>query len=373
MVSAHLSQRFEIRQVICRKQYIWNNCLPVIKTMKRTICLLLTGLIAALQAESQVLCIYCFDQTAAISPEAENMVYNGSFEDGCGLHEVFCPGSLEYACDISGWLCTGGGNYTYASMGDSLATVVPDGLLAAYFGNDYCLACAGTESDTACLIQHECQTAGIPDGYPVNTPDYGDTSGISLQQTVSGLVAGNYYVLEFWTGGENPAPWVNDGLFAIDIGFGRTFLRCPSTAPPDATGRRYLIEFIATGTSCTIRFTNWGHISYESTELILDDIRLYTADQLPESAPNCFPVGWETQETPAFKISPNPFQNNICFSASTNSPTCVSVFNMESQKIACVNFNGITTIPATDWSPGIYGFIITQENGNRKHGILVKN
>ena len=73
--------------------------------------------------------------------------------------------------------------------------------------------------------------SGIPSGYPVNTPGFGGTAGLSLQQTVSGLIAGNTYVLEFWAGGESLSWYTESGVFAVDVGFGNIFMRCKPSNP----------------------------------------------------------------------------------------------------------------------------------------------
>jgi hypothetical protein len=125
---------------------------------------------------------------------------------------------------------------------------------------------------------------GIPDGYPVSGLNYGRDTGVSLEQNVGGLTPGNVYVLEFWTGGEQG--FYGDGIFAVDIGFGKTYLRNPSTAIGDI-GRRFIIQFLANAAAHKIKFTNWGHISIGSTELLLDDVRLYPVSQLSSIIPAC--------------------------------------------------------------------------------------
>jgi Secretion system C-terminal sorting domain len=203
-----------------------------------------------------------------------------------GNAHTWCPASANYECDLQNWTCTGGGSSTYAQLFDNAFSEIPDGQVAAYFGNAYCTACNSTADDTSCLSQLGCEVSGIPAGYPVNTPDYGGTTGVSLSQTVSGLTIGNVYILEFWSGGEGFNVFTEDGLFAVDIGFGNTFLRDPATNPGDS-GRRFIIEFYATSISHTIKFTNWGHIEGTATELTIDDVSLYTLAELSTSVPIC--------------------------------------------------------------------------------------
>lgn len=229
-----------------------------------------------LNSNAQIICIQCFEQTNAISPSASNLILNGSFENTtCIQPTIFwCPVSTLYNCDIDHWICTGGGTSTYACMYTSSNSIIADGIYAPYFGNLYMDACP-TPNDSSCLSAHGCEMTGILPGYPINLPDFGGTAGVSLEQSVSGLIAGNIYFLEFWVGGEDDSI-VNNGLFGVDIGFGYNYLRDPSTGPMSVSnGIRYLIEFKATSGTHKFKFTNWGHMSPLSTELVLDDVRLY--------------------------------------------------------------------------------------------------
>ena len=58
------------------------------------------------------------------------------------------------------------------------------------------------------------------------------------------------------------------GLFAVDLGFGNTFLRCKPTNP-GYVGTRYVIVFNATSTSHPVSFTSWGHMCGICTELMI--------------------------------------------------------------------------------------------------------
>src|SRR5215217_6843779 len=93
---------------------------------------------------AQILCIYCYDQNDSISNGVNNLILNGSFENhNCTPNtngSSYCPSSVNYNCTVADWTCTGGGMYTYASMWTNQLTVVPDGLVAPYFGNDFCFA-----------------------------------------------------------------------------------------------------------------------------------------------------------------------------------------------------------------------------------------
>jgi hypothetical protein len=238
---------------------------------------------------AQVICIFCYDQNEPISPGINNLLLNGSFENNNCIpwpsSDSFCPNSSNYACDIADWTCAGG-NATYSYIFDATSTVIPDGAKSAYFGNSFCKVCSQISNDTFCLANLSCSVTGIPSGYPMNDPAYGGPNGVSLQQTVTGLIPGNTYILEFWVGGEEFGFFQGEGVFAVDVGFGDTLLRCPATGPID-TGRIYIVEFNATSTSHPIKFTNWGHICDNCTELVLDNVRLYTLAELSPDVPFC--------------------------------------------------------------------------------------
>ncbi|MEO8151286.1 MAG: PKD domain-containing protein [Bacteroidia bacterium] len=249
----------------------------------------------------QVICIQCFDQNDSISENVNNLLQNGSFENGCGFGGVFCPLSTTYSCDITGWTCTGGGVSTYANIFSSSQTAVPDGAKAVYMGSWFPTACSPVSNDTSCLVDSGCVTIGIPPGYPITPAAYGGSLGLSLQQTVTGLVPGKTYILEFWAGGEN---YTAPGLGAVDVGFGYNYFRYKHT-PAGGTGTVFLVMFIANSTSHTIKFTNWGHICSNCTEFILDNARLYTSAELSPSITPCTPPVTKTcfGDTASFNLS----------------------------------------------------------------------
>lgn len=261
------------------------------KILKKLFLLILFCFLISQTGVSQILCIKCFDQNDSISSGVHNFFKNGSFEDTIQIDDQqnsFCPKSFSYGFDFSNWICTGGGRDTYASIcGSSYGTYLLNGKQAAYFGNTFCKPCVVVAEDTSCIKDSLCIVTGIQTGFPINDGIHGRDTGVSLEQTVFGLIPGEIYVLEFWVGGElGNNFFTSKGLFAVDIGFGKTFLRNNATSPL-LNGNRFILEFMATSTSHTIKFTNWGHICLHCTELILDDVRMYKLDELSPSVEKC--------------------------------------------------------------------------------------
>jgi len=290
------------------------------------------------QAHAQIICIYCFDQNDSISQNVNNLILNGGFENTTctSVADQYCPNSASYNCDILNWTCTGGVASTYACIVDTgFYSTLVEGTHLAYFGNSFCHACSPLTNDTICLTDSGCTVTGIPAGYPDNTGGGGNV-GVNLEQTVNGLIIGNTYVLEFWTGGEWPATYPNRGLFAVDIGFGKTFLRNkPYHTPLIST--RFIIEFNAVATSTTIKFTNWGHICSDCTELMLDDVRLYTLAELSPVVPPCAGA-----TTTAMFTAPN----NVC------PGTCTDFTNLSTNATNFIwNFPGANPNVSTDQNP----------------------
>lgn len=249
----------------------------------------------AQQAAAQIICITCYPQEETVSPAAPNFLLNGSLENltNSSGNNYICPNSSFYTTDIDDWTCTDGGTNTYAASVTSQAFFkVVDGTRAAYLGNSFCQICSNTNNDTSCLSQVDCEMVGIPAGFPMHGAAYGGSNGVSMSQTVSNLTVGNKYILEFWAGGEGSSNiFLQDGLFGLDIGFGYNYLRCQPTGASGSPlkGMRYVVQFRATQASHTVKFTNWGHICSDCTELIVDDIKLYNLSELNpnyEACPN---------------------------------------------------------------------------------------
>lgn len=335
-------------------------------------------LLACKICEGQVLCIYCYDQNDSISLGVNNLLINGGFENHTCIpnttSSTFCPNSNNYSCDIANWTCTGGGPSTYACIFGALYAPMVEGANAVYFGNYYCKACSPITNDTSCIINNACTVTGIPTGYPVNTLLYGGTSGVGLEQTVNGLIIGNTYVLEFWAGGEyNGAQLTKRGVFAVNVGFGDTLLREKPTQPPIGIGTRYIIEFNATSSSQTIKFTNWGHICDVCTELVIDNVRLYTLVELSASVPHCtLGIDDASASQNKMSISPNPFTNELTIKTNSNELLEIILYDIVSRKLLEKEFTSSVSINTEQLAKGIYIYEVKNKNGVIKKGKVVK-
>jgi hypothetical protein len=124
------------------------------------------------------------------------------------------------------------------------------------------------------------------------------TAPITLSQTVTGLVPGAKYEMEFWVTGEDGGPgngFEADGIFQLNLGPTlKYWLIAPGTGKIHGLGEteRYHVKFTATSTSMPISFINYGHIhpfnnpnmpaswytggvatgTQKATELALDDV-----------------------------------------------------------------------------------------------------
>ena len=260
--------------------------------MKKYFLLSVISLISVSFTSAQVICVLCFNTNDSISSNVTNFIVNGGMENTTCLPwpsaDRYCPNSSAYNCDIANWTCTGGGTGTYACLMDNTYIYVVEGLRAAYFGNYFSQNCNSTQGDTSCITMNDCEVGGIPTGFPTNDPTYGGSQGVSLEQTVTGLTPGAYYVLEFWAGGE--WSFTDPGVFGVDVGYGYTMLRNkPSTTSALDLCNYFIIEFIANAPTHTVKFTNWGHMCSSCTELILDNVRLYPASEVNPNVSLCVP------------------------------------------------------------------------------------
>ena len=238
---------------------------------------------------------------------------------------------------------------------------------AAYFGNTFCQACSTTANDTTCVANTSCEVSGIPAGYPNNTTvGYGGTAGVNLEQTVTGLTVGNTYILEFWAGGEYSTGTMYRGMFAVDIGFGKTYLRNKPTAHGTGIGTRYVIAFTATSTAHTIRFTNWGHIAFSCTELVLDDVKLYPWTSI---APPCSGTvsANDLSENEELIIYPNPATDELGITNYELGIKEVAIYNVLGKCIQQLTTNNQQpTLNISSLDKGIYFIELKSKEGIRR-------
>lgn len=347
--------------------------------MNKLLSIFILSLLTLQLSKAQVLCVQCYQQNDSISANVTNLTTNGSFENhNCVLNyypSTYCPNSSNFSCSLSNWTCTGGGSSSYPNMFDANVTVVPNGISTAYLGNgSNAGACSSAFNDTSCIADSGCVVIGIPSNYPSNDVLYGGTTGVSISQTVNGLTPGFAYVLEFWAGGEKQSSgWTKRGVFAVNVGFGNIYLRCKPTQPPNSIGTRYLIQFIANSTSHTIKFTNWGHICIQCTEVILDDVRLYSAEQLPTTVTNCAATsGINNQNGLSAEIFPNPATDELTIKSSQPNLSTIVISDLLSHQLIKQQFSGSTVLNIANFSKGVYVFVITDDAGHVKKGKLIK-
>ena len=317
-------------------------------------------------SSAQIECIQCFSRTDPISPGATNLIQNGGFEShNCipaWFQGSYCPSSNLYNCDIDAWRCIGGGTNSYPIIFDSTLSLIPEGEFAAYFGNGNAFVCAEFSFDTSCIVRDKCTVSGFPSGLPTTLDGYGGPEGVSLEQTVDGFIVGETYVLEFWAGGEPlEGLFSAPGVFAIDIGFGKTYLTClPTTHNEGIPGTIYLIRFTATSPTHTITFTNWGHMCIDCTELVIDNVRLYTLAELAPPFQECITSTAETSNADDILVFPNPAADVINVKVMQGEPFRITVADVhgryvsEQLNVSEVNVSGLMA--------GVY-FIIVEGRG----------
>lgn len=323
----------------------------------------------SLPAHGQVTCLLCSDQNERVISGGADLIANGTFEEPGGtLYVAICPNAIAYAADVPGWTCTGGGAATYASLTDDFITLVPEGVLALYLGNSYCTVCPGTTS-ASCLLPG-CVAEGLTKGYPLSTNDFGGPAGVSVEQTVSNLLPGASYVLEFWAGGEGF--FASEGLFAVDVGFGMSYLRCPSTPPQAGTiGRRYVLVFTANATAHTVRFTNWGHITAQSTEVVLDDIRLFAENDLPLPVV-CHSAVQVATTGPGVRLWPSPFSDVLSVERPDDGPTTFAMRDATGRLVVEAPLIRSLTLPLEYLAPGTYTYTVGTDMGTGERGVVMK-
>jgi len=155
-----------------------------------------------------------------------------------------------------------------------------------YFGNSYATVVPATPLFTA---QGICTNlVSIQNDAP---SQYGDS--VILKQSLSTTIGKRYRLSFFATGEGDPMDTtiqiIDPGIGGLNItGYNMVYFRIPGNTLP-ASAARYYFEFLATSSSTTIEFTNWGHIhpftinAADGTELALDDVIVNECECLPDA------------------------------------------------------------------------------------------
>ncbi len=339
--------------------------------MKKCLLLILLCILLVNAVFAQVQCVLCYNQNnSLVSSGTTNYILNGSFEtNNCDSGEVFCSESSNFSgCSLSDWVSSSG-IYSYPQIYKSNVCLIPDGNSAVYLGNYFYRACSQTYHDISCLQDSGCMTTGFLAGFPlVDTLLYGGPTGTYLQQSVPGLLPGSLYAFELWAGGEYGAPEYSiPGLFAVDVGFGNIYFRNNPTPADSGVGIRYIVVFYATSSSHTIRITNWGHMGAGITELVVDDVKLYKADELE--------IGCLTsveEEITEAKLYPNPTKGMLTIKLPVKINSQIIIYDMVGRKMLQDNFNGSITANVSDWPHGMYLYQIINSKGLTSQGKFIK-
>jgi len=219
-----------------------------------------------------------------VGNRAANLIANGSFEQGLpattgsyastswtgpGPHTGGSPGGTGTV--PTGWTAsfpTGAyGWWGRLDMDGVIGTACGQGSNCLYFGNWWASA-----SSTPTVDATGRASFAAPPSF--TNESAGNNAPVVLAQTIA-LAAGESYLLDFWTSGEDF--YTARGLFGLTIGSETVFLT--NTASP----LRYQVTFTADAASTTIAFTNWGHLRNfgNATELVLDDVILNRTGAAP--------------------------------------------------------------------------------------------
>src|SRR5580765_4581403 len=231
-----------------------------------------------------------------------NLVVNGSFENGSPAlgtaNNAYWanPSSSPYS-PIPGWTASGPSD-NYALWGSDevngpfhlrASDVIPDGNIAAYFGNGE-------------FRSVDLQPTFNPD-YTVTfsgTPTFGGqnyTGPVILSQVIpTQNNQAALYGLSFWVSGESASisTATTPGIFGLrvlntEIGDPFHYLVVPPGAN-SAFGESHVFQFnfapLNTSQPVTLEFYNFGHTGYQfpATEIVLDDVRVAA---VPEPATGC--------------------------------------------------------------------------------------
>ncbi len=268
-----------------------------------------------------------------------NLIVNGSFEephltggslgffvfdgvDGDGYYYFSTGTTLTPFAVPDGWVTSGGGPNTYGQWGNNFEAkdfgtiAIPEtgigysdpnihGDRAIYLGNQFVQSISETPTFAP---NGEVVFTSPPKIIP--RPGYG--TGLTVTQTVAGLIPGERYRLSFWVSSEYASgvfadTFTNeDGIFGLQIeDYELLYLTTPAggASPGNSVfgfdqSHTYVVEFVATREQMDISFINWGHYQSEglpsgtvgwtrsrTTEYVMDDVILNLVNDDPTSIP----------------------------------------------------------------------------------------
>lgn len=200
----------------------------------------------------------------ASSAQATNLVVNGSFETLTNG-----PGQLGYNTDATGWTVSNGYQFVFASgTADTTGATGQYGALYLWGPNN-----GGAASNML--------PASSPDGGNYLAAD-GAYLVQPLQQTISGLVAGNKYNVSFYWGGAQQSGYYSDTTEQFEVSLGG---ESHSTAVVDNVAKGFTgwqhdtFTYTATGTSEVLSFLAIGTPGGEPPFSVLDGVSLSAAPE----------------------------------------------------------------------------------------------
>jgi hypothetical protein len=110
----------------------------------------------------------------------------------------------------------------------------------------------------------------------------------------------------------------------------------------------------------------------DCTELIIDNVRLYTLEELSNGVPPCSSSADGPSEKSGFAIYPNPFISTLQVATILQQSVTFILYNSLSKKVLEQEVTGAATINTDELPGGIYFYAIRDKNGVLQVGKLVK-
>jgi hypothetical protein len=112
---------------------------------------------------------------------------------------------------------------------------------------------------------------------------------------------------------------------------------------------------------------------FNCTELVLDDVRLYTLAELSPVVPHCTVGINEFNENIAVNLFPNPITNSLNISNSNNELSVITMYDITLRKLLEQQFTNSITINTQQFTKGIYVYEVRDKNRVVKKGKVVKD